>query len=83
MTTSYGIETVQIIGRKLWQRLPPNVGESPSLIAFKKELISRTIHCDCRLRKTLYPGLVLSNFASFSLGYFIYYIFLFSTDSWP
>ena len=30
-----------------------------------------------------FRGLVLSNFVSFSLGYFIYYIFLFSSDSWP
>ena len=81
-TTSYDIETVQFIGRKLWQMLPPKVRESPSLMAFKKELGCRTINCDCSARH-LYPGLVLSNFVSFSLGYFIYYIFFFSTNSWP
>ena len=36
---------------------------------------------DCA--RHLYPGLVLSNFVSFSLGYFIYYIFFFSIDIWP
>ena len=81
--TPNGIETVQFIGQKLWQMLLPYVRESPSLIAFKKESRSCTIKCDCRLCKHLYPGLVLSNFVSFSLGYFIYFIFLFSTDSWP
>ena len=50
--TSYGIETVQFIGQKLWQMLLPNVRESPSLKAFKKELRSCTIKCDCRLCKT-------------------------------
>ena len=57
--TSYGIETVQSIHRKMWQMLPPppNVRESPSLIAFKKELRSRTINCDCRLCKTFIPRL--------------------------
>ena len=35
-TTSYGIETAQFIGQRLWQMLPPNVKASPSLIAFKK-----------------------------------------------
>ena len=34
-TTSYGIEAVQFICQKLWKMLPPNVRESPSLIAFK------------------------------------------------
>ena len=56
-TTSYGIETVQFFGQKLWQMLPPNVRESLSLIALKKEwrekiLISCTIKCDCSLCKT-------------------------------
>ena len=51
-TTLYGIETVQFIGQKLWQMLCPNVRESPSLIAFKRELKSCTIKCDCRLCKT-------------------------------
>ena len=51
-TTLYGIETVQFIGPKLWQMLPLNARESPSLIAFKKVLRSCTIKCDCRLRKT-------------------------------
>ena len=50
-TTSYGIETVQYIGQKLWQMQPPNVREFPSLKAFKKELRSCTIKCDCRLCK--------------------------------
>ena len=48
-TMSYGIETVQFIGQKLWQMLPQNARESPSLIAFKKEVRSCTIKCDCRL----------------------------------
>ena len=82
-TTSYGTETVQFIGRKLWQMLPPNVREYLSLIAFKKEEGSRTIYCVVDCARHLYPGLVLSNFVSFSLGYFICYIFLFSIDSWP
>ena len=34
-TTSYGIETVQYMGQKLWQMLPPSVRESPSLMVFK------------------------------------------------
>ena len=52
VTRSYGIETVQFIGQKLWQMLPPNVRGSPSLKAFRKELRSCTIKCDCRLCKT-------------------------------
>ena len=35
-TTSYRIEAVQFIGKRLWQMLPPNVRESPSLIALNK-----------------------------------------------
>ena len=35
----------------------PNVRESPSLIAFKKELSSCIINCDCRLCKTFIPRL--------------------------
>ena len=50
--TSYGTETVQFISQKLWQMLPLNVRESPSLISFKKELRSCLIKCDCRLCKT-------------------------------
>ena len=52
VTTSYGIETAQFISQKLWQMLPPNVRESPSLKAFKKDLKSCTIKYDCRLCKT-------------------------------
>ena len=51
-TTSHGIETVQYIGQELWQMLLPNVREPSSLKAFKKELRSCTIKCDCRLCKT-------------------------------
>ena len=51
-TTSYGIETVQFSGQNLWQMRLSNVRESPSLIAFKKELRACTIKCDCRLCKT-------------------------------
>ena len=50
--TSYGTEKVQFIGQKLGLMLPPIVRESQSLIAFKKELRSCTIQCDCRLCKT-------------------------------
>ena len=48
-TTSYGIETVRYLGQKLWQTLPHSVRESQSLTAFKKELRTYTIECDCRL----------------------------------
>ena len=37
-TTSYDIGKVQYTGQKLWQMLLPNVRESPSLKAFKKEI---------------------------------------------
>ena len=56
-TTSYGIETVRYLGQKLWQTLPHNVRESQSLTAFKKELRTCAIECDCRLCKTFIPGL--------------------------
>ena len=56
-TTSYGIETVRYLGQKLWQTLPHNVRESQSLTAFKKELRTCAIGCDCRLCKTLISGL--------------------------
>ena len=56
-TTSYGIETVRYLGQKLWQTLPHSVRESQSLTAFKKELRTCTIECDCRLCKTFISGL--------------------------
>ena len=56
-TTSYGIETVRYLGQKLWQTLPHGVRESQSLTAFKKELRTYTIQCDCRLCKTYISGL--------------------------
>ena len=56
-TTSYGIETVRYLGQKLWQTLPHSVRESQSLTAFKKELRTYTIECDCRLCKTYISGL--------------------------
>ena len=55
-TTSYGIETVRYLGQKLWQTLPRSVGESQSLTAFKKELRTYTIECDCSLCKTFISG---------------------------
>ena len=51
-TTSYGIETVRYLGQKLWQTLPRSVRESQSLTAFKNELRTCTIECDCGLCKT-------------------------------
>ena len=36
-TTSYGIDTVEYLGQKPWLMLPPNVRESASLIACKKD----------------------------------------------
>ena len=56
-TTSYGIETVRYLGQKLWQTLPHSVRESQSLTAFKKELRTYTIECDCRLCKTYISGI--------------------------
>ena len=56
-TTSYGIETVRYLGQKLWQTIPHSVRESQSLTAFKKELRTCTIECDCRLCKTFISGL--------------------------
>ena len=56
-TTSYGIEAVRYLGQKLWQTLPRSVRESQSLTAFKKELTTCKIECDCRLCKTFISGL--------------------------
>ena len=46
------IETVQYVGQKLWQMLPPNIRESQLLMEFKEELGSCTMKCDCRLCNT-------------------------------
>ena len=54
---TYGIETVRYLGQKLWQTLPHSVRESQSLTAFKKELRTYIIECDCRLCKTYISGL--------------------------
>ena len=56
-TTSYGIETVRYLGQKLWQTLPHRIRESQSLTAFKKELRTHNIGCDCRLCRTFISGL--------------------------
>ena len=55
--TSYGIETVRYLGQKLWQTLPRSGRECQSLTAFKKELRTCTIECDCKLCKTFISGL--------------------------
>ena len=46
-TISYGIETVRYFGQKLRQILPHSIRESQALEAFKKELSTYTIECDC------------------------------------
>ena len=56
-TTSYGIETVRYLGQKLWQTLPHRIRESQSLTAFKKDLRTHNIGCDCRLCRTFISGL--------------------------
>ena len=53
-TTSYGIETVRYLGKKLWRTLPRSIRESQSLKAFKKKLRKYTIKCDCRCVKHLF-----------------------------
>ena len=51
------VETVRYLAQKLWQTLPHRIRESQSLTAFKKELRTHTIECDCRLCKIFIPSL--------------------------
>ena len=50
-TTFYGIETGRYLGQKLWQTLPRSIREPQSLTAFKKELRTCKIDCECRFCK--------------------------------
>ena len=51
-TSSYGIDTIRYIGKKLWQALPYEIKESQSLGIFKQKIkLMRNFDCSCRLCK--------------------------------
>ena len=57
-TTSYGIDTIRYIGKKLWQTLPNEINESQSLDIFKEKVkLMRNLDCSCRLCKKFVPSI--------------------------
>ena len=57
-TTSYGIDTIRYIGKKLWQALPNEIKESQSLDIFKQKVkLMRNFDCSCRLCKNFVPSI--------------------------
>ena len=57
-TTSYDIDTIRYIGKKLWQALPNEIKESQSLDIFKQKVkLMRNFDCSCRLCKNFVPSI--------------------------
>ena len=52
-TNLYGIDTIRLVGEKLWQTLPREIKESQSLESFKRNIKSiKAFNCSCKLCKT-------------------------------
>ena len=53
-TTHYGLETVSLLGSRLWQALPNNMKQSDTLSSFKRRIKSwKGEECNCRLCRPL------------------------------
>ena len=52
-TSSFGTENIRFIGQKIWQKLPKDVKESPTLLIFKAKIKRMQFECSCRLCKNM------------------------------
>ena len=60
-TNLYGIDTIRLVGQKLWQTLPREIKESQSLEIFKRNIKTiRTFDCSCKLCEKFYYKLRFS-----------------------
>ena len=54
----FGTETLRTLGPKIWNIIPPNIKNSSSLKAFKKNIKTWTpIDCPCRICKCYIQGI--------------------------
>ena len=50
-TSSFGTENIRFIGQKIWQKLPKDVKESPTLPIFKAKTKKMQFEYSCRICK--------------------------------
>ena len=56
-TVNYGLETISVLGPKIWSIVPENIKVFTTLADFKKHIRSwKPIHCPCRLCKVYVQG---------------------------
>ena len=55
-TTCYGTESITSLGAKIWNLIPKNIKELPTLALFKKHIKQWKPNCPCRLCKVYIKG---------------------------
>ena len=56
-TVNYGLETISVLGPKIWPIVPENLKVFTTLADFKKHIRSwKPIHCPCRICKIYVQG---------------------------
>ena len=56
-TNLYGIDTIRFVGQRLWQNLPKEIKEPPTLEIFKRNIKAIPLHCSCNLCKSFIVNL--------------------------
>ena len=56
-TNLFGIDTVRLVGQKLWQTLPKEIEESQTLEIFKRNIKAIPLHCSCKVCKSFIVNL--------------------------
>ena len=51
-TNLYGIDTVRLVGQKLWQSVPKEIKESQTFEIFKRNIKAIPLDCSCILCKS-------------------------------